>query len=138
MPTGRALKQWLFGGANNPTKHALFDLDSYESNVVSDLFGEDSYFADAGAFWTAQSAEIASRVEAYTADGWSEIVFGEIGEHWASRDHIKISKENGGSVYVACSHDGRVTFHEGYLDSKTHRKQQNAKDVTAKALKNLN
>lgn len=48
-PTGSQVKAWLFGGASIPVTSALFDVEAYEGEIVSDLFGEDRYFADASA-----------------------------------------------------------------------------------------
>ncbi len=67
-PTGQRLKDWLFGGAHIPTGNALFDVEASGLAVVSDLFGEDAYFAEAEGFWTAQSAAVAEAIERYKAD----------------------------------------------------------------------
>lgn len=53
-PRGSQLKAWLFGGASIATSVALFDLADYAGAIVTDLFGEEGYFADADAFWAAQ------------------------------------------------------------------------------------
>jgi ParB family chromosome partitioning protein len=53
-PAGSQLKAWLFGGASIPTSAALFELDTFGGELVSDLFGANNYFASAEAFWTAQ------------------------------------------------------------------------------------
>ncbi|MER9593195.1 ParB/RepB/Spo0J family partition protein [Mesorhizobium australicum] len=50
-PRGWQLKQWLFGGQSISTKVALFPIEDYGGLIVSDLFGEDSFFADADLFW---------------------------------------------------------------------------------------
>lgn len=42
-PTGKRLKAWLFGGAEIPVSSALFPLELYRGNIVSDLFGEERY-----------------------------------------------------------------------------------------------
>src|SRR3546814_14125820 len=60
VPTGHQLKAWLFGGQSIPVKHALFDTEG-APGIVADLFGEDRYFSDADAFWTAQNAAIEAR-----------------------------------------------------------------------------
>ena len=52
-PTGYQLKAWLFGGASIATEVALFDVETFEGAIVSDLFGDERYFADIAAFWTA-------------------------------------------------------------------------------------
>lgn len=48
-PQGHSLKQWLFGG-EIPVENALFEIADYGGSIVSDLFGEDSYFDDAEKF----------------------------------------------------------------------------------------
>src|SRR6185437_11284607 len=39
VPTGRYLKQWLFGGASISIHAALFPLEQYTGEIVNDLFG---------------------------------------------------------------------------------------------------
>lgn len=67
VPTGQNLKSWLMGGAAISTKVALFNLASYSGEIVSDLFGEDSYFACPSDFWTAQMAAAEERAAGYPA-----------------------------------------------------------------------
>ena len=55
------LKAWLFGGHEILTEVALFPLDSYTGQIVADLFGEQSYFADAEQFWRLQNEAIAAK-----------------------------------------------------------------------------
>ena len=73
-PTGHSLKQWLFGGQPIATGVALFDLASYPGQIVTDLFGDEGYFADSSAFWEAQRAAVGERRLAYLEAGWSEVV----------------------------------------------------------------
>lgn len=121
-PSGSQLKAWLFGGASISTKAALFDLTSYEGEIVSDLFGEESYFANAEAFWTAQNAAVEARAEAYRAQGWSEVVVLGPTEHFASWEHERTPKRKGGKVFIGVSQRGDVEFHEGYLSRKEARR----------------
>lgn len=116
-PHGRALKEWLFG-AQIPTVNALFDLSAYDGAIIADLFGEDSYFGDSESFWRLQNAAIAAKREAYLAEGWSDVVIMEMGHWWRSWEHQKVAKKKGGKVFVAITHDGEVTFHEGFLTEK--------------------
>ncbi|BAI95188.1 chromosome partitioning protein ParB [Sphingobium sp. TA15] len=122
VPTGSALKAWLFGGVSIPVKAALFDVDSYEGGIVADLFGEDRYFADVSAFWTAQQAAIEERVEQYRNAGWRDVVLLSQGEPFHGWEYERCPKRKGGKVYVVTSHRGDVAFHEGYLTSKEARK----------------
>jgi ParB family chromosome partitioning protein len=117
-PVGHQLKTWLFGGAAVSCAHALFDLATYQGQIVSDLFGEDSYFADADMFWTAQHAAIAARAAAYLDAGWADVVTLPVGEYFSAWEYEKSPKRKGGRVYVSISHRGEVTFHEGYVTCK--------------------
>ncbi|MFD0917243.1 ParB/RepB/Spo0J family partition protein [Pseudahrensia aquimaris] len=126
-PRGRALKAWLFGGADIPVANALFDVDGYGGNIISDLFGKERYFDDAIQFWALQNTAVAEARDRYLDDGWSEVVLFEVGEHWSSWEYSKITKSKGGKVYVTIAHDGEVTFHEGYLTSKEAAKREKAR-----------
>ena len=128
-PTGSQLKAWLFGGMSIPTATAIFDLASYEGEIVSDLFGEDTYFASADAFWAAQRAAIEARADAYREDGWSEVVVLEPGQYFHSWEHERRPKAKGGKVYIELSHRGDVTVQEGYIGSKDARRQERGEAV---------
>ncbi len=112
-PRGYALKQWLFGGTIRPDA-ALFDLESYPGEIVSDLFGEDRYFADAGMFWDHQLAAIEAEAHTLRGDGWTVEVL-EIGQYWPSWDFQKAPKAKGGKVFIEIDRDGTVEMHKGYL-----------------------
>jgi ParB family chromosome partitioning protein len=98
-PTGQQLKAWLFGGSSIPVKHALFDVEASGLAIVSDLFGDDRYFADAEAFWTAQNAAIEARCAAFIETGWSDVVVVPPSQHFAAWEHEKTSRRKGGRVY---------------------------------------
>ena len=121
-PSGHQLKAWLFGGQSIAAKVALFDLDSYAGATVADLFGDDRYFADPDAFWTAQNAAIEARRAAYVEDGWSDVVIVPASEHFHSWEYEKAAKRKGGRVYADVRSTGEVTFHEGYLTRKEARR----------------
>ena len=123
-PIGRQLRLWLLGGAQISTSVALFDVSDYKGVIVTDLFGEDSYFADASAFWALQNAEIAAKSEAYITAGWSDVVVLDPSNHWPEYEYRKTSRKNGGRVYVAITHSGEVAFHEGYLPEKELRAKE--------------
>ncbi|EZP84335.1 ParB-like protein [Novosphingobium resinovorum] len=123
-PLGQNLKAWLMGGAAISTKVALFDVERHSGEIVSDLFGEDSYFACAADFWTAQIAAIEERAAAYREAGWPEVVVMGRGEYFHTWEHERCQKKKGGRVYVAISHRGEVTFHEGYITGKEARKRE--------------
>lgn len=122
-PTGHRLKAWLFGGAQIPVSNALFDAEQHRGPIVSDLFEDGRYFADAEAFWTMQNTVIAEKRDAYLKAGWGEVVVLDVGEQFWSWEHVRTPKKKGGRVYVAITQDGEVTFHEGWLTEKeAHRK----------------
>ncbi|UIJ47130.1 ParB/RepB/Spo0J family partition protein [Sphingomonas cannabina] len=121
-PVGQQLKAWLFGGASISTKVALFELSDFGGDIVADLFGEDSYFANVEQFWVAQNAAVEDRAEAYREAGWSEVVILEPGQPFQTWEHERRAKRKGGKVYIAMAHRGDVTFHEGYISLKEARK----------------
>ncbi|MDV3455865.1 ParB/RepB/Spo0J family partition protein [Sphingomonas sp. HF-S4] len=130
-PTGQQLRHWLFGGQAISTAHALFDLASYQGQIVSDLFGSDGWFADSGQFWEAQRAAIETRRQAYLAEGWREVVLFEPGTYFSSYEYQRTPKRKGGRVYVVLSPRGEVVFHEGYLPAKEARKQASGGEEAA-------
>ena len=125
-PTGHSLKQWLFGGQPIATGVALFDLASYPGQIVTDLFGDEGYFADANAFWEAQRAAVDARRLAYLDAGWSEVVILGPQDYFQSWEHEKASKAKGGKVYIAVSHRGEVAFHEGFVSRREAEKARRA------------
>jgi ParB family chromosome partitioning protein len=136
-PTSFALRRWLLGGDQIPTSNALFDATLYKGGIVADLFGEDSYFSDSEKFWPLQNAAIAEKRDAYLAAGWTEVVVLDIGERFASWDHVKTSKKKGGKVFIAIAQDGEVSLHEGWISEKEARRKAGGKpdDADAPALK---
>lgn len=128
-PVGQQLKSWLFGGTSILCDAALFDLADYKGEIVSDLFGDERYFASAEAFWTAQEAAIVAQVESYREAGWSEVVVLERGDYFHSWEHERRSKRQGGKVFISIGHRGDVTFHEGYVTAKEARKLERGEAV---------
>ncbi len=122
-PRGWQLKQWLFGGEIK-TDAALFPLESYTGEIVTDLFGEGGLFADIEQFWTLQNAAIAEKREALIKAGWDDVIILDCGDHFHSWDHVKTTKKEGGRVYVETRANGEVSFHEGFITAKEHQKRQ--------------
>ena len=125
-PRGYQLKQWLFGGQQIATEVALFPLDAYNGQIVSDLFGERSYFADADQFWQLQNEAIAAKRDALLGDGWPEVEILEPGQRFHSWEHEKTPKKDGGWVYITVSHGGEVEVHEGWLTAKEAKARRRA------------
>lgn len=121
-PQGHSLKQWLFGG-EIPAENALFDVDDYRGNIVSDLFGEDSYFDDAQKFWELQNEVISEAKRLYHAEGWSEVIVMDIGQQWYRWDHVETPQNEGGRVYIQISHNGEVNYHVGFLTEKEAKRK---------------
>jgi ParB family chromosome partitioning protein len=121
-PMGHQVKQWLFGGQSIATTVALFPLDAYTGHIVADLFGEESYFADADMFWELQNAAIAAKREALLAAKWPEVVVLDAGERFDQWVHDKTPKKKGGKVFITLSQRGEVEVHEGWLSRKEARK----------------
>lgn len=121
VPTGHQLKAWLFGGQSIPVKYALFDTEGMKG-IVADLFGEDRYFGDADAFWTAQNAAIEAKRDTYLDAGWSDAVIVPPSEHFSTWEYEKAPKRKGGRVYIDVRSSGEVTFHEGYVTRKEARR----------------
>jgi ParB family chromosome partitioning protein len=121
-PRGFQLKQWLFGGQQIATRNALFKLSDYTGQTIEDLFGEDSYFADADLFWALQNRAIAAKRDALLKAGWADVEILEIGQRFAQYEHVKVPKKKGGKVFVAIAHDGEVVIHEGWLTPKEAKK----------------
>jgi ParB family chromosome partitioning protein len=114
-PMGSDLKHWLFGGQSVSTKVALFPLEDYPGEIVSDLFGEERYFADATQFWQKQNEAVAARKATYAEAGWSDVIVIEPGQHFHNWEFEKTGKRKGGKVYIEVTQRGEVVFHEGYL-----------------------
>jgi len=128
-PRGAQLKQWLFGGQEIPTGHALFKLADYSGQIIEDLFGEVSYFADADLFWALQNRAIAAKRDAHIKAGWSAVEILEIGQRFQPWDHVKVPKKKGGKVFISVSHDGEVTTFDGLLTQKEAKRLAKAKDA---------
>ncbi|WBO24464.1 ParB/RepB/Spo0J family partition protein [Sphingomonas abietis] len=134
-PTRGQLRAWLFGGAAISTKVALFDLAGFKGRIKADLFGEGGVFDDPDQFWKAQNEAIAARRDAYLEAGWSHVEVMEPGSYFHSYEHERVSKDQGGKVFISVRHDGEVEIHEGYLSSKEARRARSAaaKGATSEA-----
>ncbi len=117
-PRGHSLKSWLLGGASISTRHALFDVEGSGLTVVTDLFGEDAYFAEGVTFWALQNAAIEARRVAYIEAGWADAVVIPPDEHFHAWEYEKTAKRKGGRVYLDVRGNGEVVVHEGYLSRK--------------------
>jgi ParB family chromosome partitioning protein len=128
-PTGRQLKDWLFGGASIKVEHALFDVESYSGGIIADLFEQNRFFADADTFWTAQDAAIAERKDAYLDEGWPDVVVIPRGEYFHTWEYRKAPKRKGGRVYIEVRATGEAIFHEGYVTSKEAKRLERGEAI---------
>lgn len=124
VPTGHQLKTWLLGGPSIRTAHARFDLADYKGGIISDLFGEDQYFADADAFWTLQDAAIETLRQNGLAEGWSDVTILPKDTRFHAWEHEKTGKAKGGRIYVEVRGSGEITLHIGYLTRKEARARE--------------
>lgn len=134
-PTGAWLKAWLFG-AEISVSAALFPLDQYEGNIVSDLFGDRQYFDDADKFWKHQNAAIAERHAVYIEAGWPSVEILELGKAFCGYDMARRDKKDGGRVYVSRAYNGEVEFYEGYLPEKDAAKIDRAREKAEALVQN--
>jgi ParB family chromosome partitioning protein len=74
-----------------------------------------------------QNRAIAAKREALLKAGWDEVVILEIGQRFASYEHVKVAKRKGGKVFITVSPDGAVEVFEGYLSQKELRKREMAR-----------
>ncbi|MDT8760558.1 ParB N-terminal domain-containing protein [Sphingomonas psychrotolerans] len=117
-PTGWQLRGWLLGGQALCARYALFDVEASGVALVTDLFNEERYVADADAFWTAQHAAIEARRAAYLEAGWTGVEVSPATEHFQHWEYEKAPKRKGGRVYIDVRASGEVVFHEGYVSRK--------------------
>lgn len=134
-PIGQNCKAWVTGGDTITTDRAIFDLETYEGQILSDLFGEDGIFADPKTFWAAQSKAIADRVAKYEEAGWKSIVLMERGQFFQNWKYEKRAKTRGGRVYVEIRSNGAVLFHEGYITEAEATRAAKAKSGKPETIK---
>lgn len=132
-PRGHALKAWLFGGESIRAGHALFDVEASGLALVADLFGEESYFAEAEAFWALQNAAIAEKRQAFLDEGWVDAIVVPPGEYFQAWDHARVSKRKGGRVYLDVRESGEVVVHEGYLTRLEAARRERGEPLEAQA-----
>jgi ParB family chromosome partitioning protein len=117
-PVGHQLKAWLFGGQSIATRHALFDVEASGLAVVADLFGEDSWFADADAFWAKQMEAVEAMRAAFVEAGWPDAVIVPASEPFQPWEYERAGKRKGGRVYLDVRANGEVVIHEGLISRR--------------------
>jgi ParB family chromosome partitioning protein len=110
---GHDLKQWLFGTEQIATASALFPLEHYKGEIITDLFGDASYFADADAFWALQNAAIAQRRDELAGQGWTVSVLDK-GARFPAWQYDETCQREGGEAFIEVRDNGEVEVHQGY------------------------
>ena len=123
-PKGANLKRWLLGGTQIPTTNAIFDIATYKGEIVSDLFGEESYFANPDTFWQLQLEAIAKLKASFEGNGWTRVEVMEQDQRFNEWDYEKTAKKKGGAIFISVSDRGEVEAHEGYLSRAEVRKAE--------------
>jgi len=121
-PIGNHLKKWLLGGENIPTSVALFDLAHYQGEIITDLFGEEKFFAHLDGFWALQGKAIEAKRDEFLDQGWPRVEIMPRGSRFHEWEHQKAAKRKGGAVFIAVSERGEVEIHEGYVTREEARK----------------
>ena len=138
-PRGSNLKRWLLGGSQIPTTNAIFVITNYKGEIVSDLFGEESYFANPDTFWSLQNQAIATLKASFEASGWTRVDVMEQGQRFNEWDYEKTAKKKGGAIFISVTDRGEVEAHEGYLTRaevrKAEAKSKGAANTEAKSEK---
>jgi ParB family transcriptional regulator, chromosome partitioning protein len=109
------LKAWILGGQEISADAALFPLEDYKGETKCDLFGEQSYFADADQFWQQQNQFIEALRTRMAEVGWTDVkVIGphERFEHW---QYLPVPRAKGGHYIIEVLLNGRVEQHKGLL-----------------------
>jgi ParB family chromosome partitioning protein len=132
-PQGQQLKNWLFGGGAISAAHALFDVETSGLAIIADLFGDERYFADSDAFWTAQLAAIEERRARFLDAGWSDVIVLPKGEYFREWEHRHAAKRKGGRVYIEARDSGEVDIHEGYVTAKEATRLEKGEKIEAAA-----
>src|SRR5665213_2464601 len=130
-PRGSNLKRLLFGCSQIPPTNAVDEIANYKGEIVSDLFGEESYVANPDTFWTLQHEAIAKLKASFEGNGWSRVEVMEQNQRFNEWDYEKTAKKKGGAIYISVSDRGEVEAHEGYLTRAEVRKAEAKSKGTA-------
>ncbi|MDP8997660.1 MAG: ParB/RepB/Spo0J family partition protein [Pseudomonadota bacterium] len=137
-PIGNHLKKWLLGGENIPTSVALFDLAEYQGEIITDLFGEEKFFAQLEGFWALQDKAIEAKRDEYLDQSWPRVEIMPRGQRFYEWEHQKAAKRKGGAVFITVSERGEVEIHEGYVTRDEARKAEKKDKATANHAKPAN
>jgi len=137
-PSGRPLRDWLCGGANIETSVALFPLENYQGPLLTDLFGDKTYFGDSAAFWTLQNAAIAEKQKSFEKAGWAKVVIWETNKYFSQWDYEVLTKAQNGWVFLIPKTTGEVEILKGLIPKQVLKQAQAAaQKVGAEAIKDF-
>ena len=114
-PPHYKLKAWILGGQEIGTDAAIFPLDDYKGEIRRDLFGEQSYFADADLFWQHQTLAIDGLRARMSETGWAEVKVVGPHDRFEPWQYLPVPKSKGGTFVIEVLADGRVEKHKGML-----------------------
>ncbi|MGL1922274.1 MAG: ParB/RepB/Spo0J family partition protein [Hyphomicrobiales bacterium] len=117
------LKQWLFDGELTLSA-ALFPLEDYKGQIVTDLFGEEGYFTNSKKFWGLQNRYIVEMREKRIKEGWDEVIIMETGYQFCEWEHAKTLETSGGRVYIEVCKSGEVTEYKGYITTEEFNRRE--------------
>lgn len=106
----------------------MFPLDHYKGDIITDLFGDVSYFADVDAFWTLQNAAIAKRRDELAGQGWTVNVLDK-GARFPAWQYDEACLQDGGEAFIEVRDNGEVEVHQGY---RTYRVTQDPANEDSK------
>jgi hypothetical protein len=74
-------------------------LIAYKGDIIADLFGEVSYFADVETFWVLQNAAIAGVRDELAAKGWKVTVLDKA-TRFPAWQYDEATMEDGGEAFI--------------------------------------
>lgn len=123
-PHGSSLRAWVCGGGAIETGVALFPLEQYQGPLVTDLFGDKTYFGDNAAFWALQTAAIEQKKTELEKSGWSKVVLWQANQHFPHWNYEALTKAKGGWVFILPKANGEVEILKGLIPKAVLEKAQ--------------
>lgn len=123
-PRGSSLRAWVCGGGAIETGVALFPLEQYQGPLVTDLFGDKTYFGDNAAFWALQTAAIEQKKTELEKSGWSKVVLWQANQHFPHWNYEVLTKAKGGWVFILPKANGDAEILKGLIPKAVLEKAQ--------------
>lgn len=125
-PRGSSLRAWVCGGGAIETGVALFPLEQYQGSLVTDLFGDKTYFSDNAAFWALQTAAIEQKKAELEKSGWSKVILWQTNQYFSHWHYEPLTKAKGGWVFILSNANGEVEILKGLIPRAVLEKAQAA------------